>query len=178
MSTAQVNGTPSTASSTNNNGNAIKTIGVGSDVGVYQSRVIEGLGKTAKALSFGTFAHDHTLPIAFGVTEEIAGSPSSSLNSNGYNHENIRNPGYLVYIRTRRTTASYVAGNFNIFTGKFSPDPAVTLDPFFGATTGNSFSMLATDKAVQLSDNTPGRLTYLVNGKRPYSQLYQPRSAY
>ena len=178
MSTAQVNGTPSTASSTNNNGSVIKTIGVGSDVGVYQSRVIEGLGKTAKALGFGTFAHNHILPITFGVTNEIAGAPSASLSSNGYNHESIRNPAYLVAIQTRRTTASYVAGQFNIFTGAFSPAPAVTLDPFFGATTGNSFSMLATDTAVQLSDNTPGRLTYLVNGKVPHSQLYQPRSAY
>ena len=178
MSTAQINGTPSTASSTKNNGNVIKTIGVESNVGVYQSRVIEGLGKTAKALNFGTFAHNHTLPITFSVTNELAGSPTSSMTTNGYNHEYIRNPGYLVAVHTRRTTASFVAGHFNIFTGQFSPAPAVTSDPFFGATTGNSFSMLATDTAVQVSDNTPGRLTYLVNGKVPHSQLYQPRSAY
>jgi hypothetical protein len=88
MPTAQVNGTPTTSSSTNNNSNTIKTIGVGYNVGVYGSKVVEGL-VSEKSKSAGTFAHDHVLPLTFAVTDELAGVPTSVMSTNGYDHENI-----------------------------------------------------------------------------------------
>jgi hypothetical protein len=125
MSTAQVNGTPTTSSSTNNNSNTIRTVGNGYNVGVSASTVVEGVN-TAKAVGAGVFAHVNTKPITFSITNEIAGVPSSSLSSNGYNHENIRNPAFRWTYYERLDSTAMRAGDFNFVSGKWTTPPLST----------------------------------------------------
>jgi hypothetical protein len=159
MPTAQVNGTPTTSSSTNNNSNTIKTIGVGYNVGVYGSKVVEGL-VSEKSKSAGTFAHDHVLPLTFAVTDELAGVPTSVMSTNGYDHENIRNPARRFTFYVRKTSTSFRAGDFNIYSGKFNPDPVVTIERFAPLVLPNWMGSSNVRKY-------PGPMTFLVNGRVP-----------
>ena len=159
MPTAQVNGTSSTSSSTNNNSNTIKTIGVGYNVGVYGSKVVEGLvSKKSKAL--GTFSHNHVLPITFAVTNELAGLSSSAMSTNGYDHYGIRNPARRFTFYCRQTSTAMRAGNFNFFTGKYNPQPTVVTE---------SFTPLVLPYWMGSSNvrKYPAPMTFLVNGRVP-----------
>lgn len=129
MATAQVNGSPSTLSSTNNNSNTIKTIGIGYNVGVYGSKVVEGLA-SQKSKALGTFAHNHVLPLTFAVTDELAGIPTSVMSTNGYDHDDIRNPARRFKFYCRQTSTAMRAGDFNFFTGKYNPQPTVVIERF------------------------------------------------
>lgn len=159
MATAQVNGSPSTSSSTNNNSNTIKTIGIGYNVGVYGSKVVEGL-VSAKSKALGTFAHDHVLPLTFAVTDELAGIPTSVMSTNGYDHDDIRNPARRFQFYIRKTSTSFKAGDFNIYSGKFNPQPLVTIESFTPAVLPNWMGASNVRKY-------PGPQTFLSSGGVP-----------
>lgn len=162
MSTAQVNGSPSTSSSTNNNSNTIKTIGIGYNVGVYGSKVVEGL-VSVKSKAAGTFAHNHTLPLTFAVTDELAGLPSSAMSTNAYNHDEIRNPARRLQYYSRLTSTSMRAGDFNFYTGNYNPQPTVVTDRF-----------LPSPLPLWMGGSTnvrkyPGNITFLPPSSRPFT---------
>ena len=159
MSTAQVNGSPSTLSSTNNNSNTIKTIGVGYNVGVYGSKVVEGL-VSVKSKPAGVFAHNHTLPLTFSVTDELAGLSTSVMSTSAYDHYGIRNPARRFRFYVRKTSTSFRAGDFNLYSGKFNPDPVVTIERFAPLVLPNWMGSSNVRKY-------PGPMTFLVNGKVP-----------
>jgi len=159
MGTAQVNGSPSTLTSTNNNSNTIKTIGVGYNVGVYGSKVVEGL-VSVKSKSAGVFAHSHTLPLTFSVTDELAGLSSSVMSTNAYDHYGIRNPARRFTFYCRQTSTAMRAGNFNFFTGKYNPQPTVVTESFTPVVLPNWMGSSNVRKY-------PGPQTFLVNGKVP-----------
>lgn len=162
MSQIQQNGSDTTGNyfegtSTRNNSGAIIAGGSapakvtsrapkGSDVGVFASVVVESntLGN-AKAISGGTFAHQHVKPLAARITTELAGVASTALqDTSDIVTQSIHK---IESVVTNQTATAFRAG-FNLFTGGYT-----------GSVTTQTDS-LGSDVAANPTSAVPGRLTY------------------
>jgi len=182
MATAQVNGSPTTATSTNNNHGSMKANGSSNTqlnsnpvseppVGVFGSTVVEGLSKTQKAIGGGTFSHNHQRPIGFKVTEELGGilSPALKTTQDPSAWINAKHPRNKV--RTRQLTTAIRNGQLNLFTGAITPAPAVVDDPWYSiAAAGTVTDIADADKTVDDTPASPASLRYVVGGQPTLDQ--------
>jgi hypothetical protein len=182
MATSQVNGSSLTDNgfgsfleANNRNGvmraNGTSTSNVLSSVKVvrpivssFASTVVDN-NSADKAISGGTFAHDHVKPISTLVTSELAGLSNTAIRSPGNDGGNIRSINKLETLRTRRFTTAIRANKYNRFTGAFdSGFPVVATDS------------LASDVAATPSRSVPGKITYLRGSKTPYNDSYKAKT--
>ena len=164
MSQIQQNGDPSTGNyyqgtSTNNNSgsiiaggsnpvrNLVKQSPKGHDVGVFASVVVEDdtVLSNVKAVSGGTFSHDHVKPISAKITTELAGVGNTAILKGA--DKVTRSIHKIESFITNRTATAFRAG-FNMYTGAFS-----------GAITTATDS-LGNDVAANPTSAVPGKLTY------------------
>lgn len=173
MAILQVNGGVSTKQTTKNNGGSAVNVGTStklnkvnlgySNVGVFGTKVVEGVN-AVKALNAGTFSYSDQKPVAPRVTVSLAGVANTFLRSAADKPELIQSIHKTQSFRTRRQTVAFLAGNFNIFTGKFSVPPAVAVDTF------------ANDVAASPTRSEPGKLQYMAGGKLPKSDTYKSKT--
>lgn len=186
MATKQINGTSDvTKTSTRNNGGSAINVGSKASilknsvlgykvVGAFGSKVIDGTN-TDKALSSGTFAYNNQAPVAKRTAKTVAGVSNTVLVSGAaqpglvksVHKSSVKNgSGNIVDgVRTRRFTTAIRAGNFNIYTGKFSSAPTVAADTF------------ATDNAANVSRASTGKLVYRTGSKLPRVVNYASKTA-
>jgi hypothetical protein len=101
-------------------------------------------------LYMGDFPHNHVKPLAMRLGDDtenalLKGASVPSLTTGIH---------YISTIRTRRATTQIRAGNFNIYTGKFTVSPTVAVDNF------------GSDNEATVSRQSPGEFAYMV-GKTP-----------
>lgn len=103
-----------------------------------------------KAVTGGTFAHDHTKPIGHLITDEIAGVSTNVIKSPGNNNDVIRSINKLETLRSRRFTTAVRANKYNRVTDSWdSGYPVVAVDS------------LGSDVAATPTLSAPGQLTYM-----------------
>ena len=158
MAEIQQNSGAVTSTSTKNNGgsiiaggtnpsrNLVKRSAKGYNVGVFGSVVVNSdlVGNT-KAVSAGTFAHDHVKPLSARVTTELAGVNNNAL----LRAENrvTRSIHKIESVVTNRTATAFRAG-FNFYTGRFVGSVTTATDS------------LGSDGAANPTSAVPGKLTY------------------
>lgn len=140
-------------------------------VATFASTVIEdsvtSKDYAGKAVSAGTFAHNHTKPISSLITNELAGVANTSILTPGNDGDTIRSINKLETLRTRKFTTAIRANKYNRVTNSFdSSYPAVQVDS------------LATDEAATPSASVPGELTYLRGSTVPYNDNYKSKTNY
>lgn len=134
-------------------------------VSSFASTVVDN-SSADKAISGGTFAHNHTRPISALVTTELAGLSNTSIRSPGNDGDTIRSINKLETLRTRKFTTAIRANKYNRVTGQFDEGyPAVSVDS------------LGTDVAATPSISVPGKITYLRGGKTPYNDSYKAKTS-
>ena len=174
QNSSAVTGTYYTGTSTKNNGgsiiaggtnpsrNLIKKSPKGSNVGVFASVVVQSdlVGNT-KAVSAGTFSHNHVKPLSAKVTTELAGVNNSAL----LRAENkvTRSIHKIESVVTNKTATAFRAG-FNLFTGQYS-----------GAVTTATDS-LGSDVAANPTASNPGRLAYMIGRRVPTLVSYKAKT--
>lgn len=146
-------------STRNNHGTAInvgsfsaklsnKTLGSDRVAGVFGSTPYDG-NNADKAVSGGTFAHNHVSPIVMKVTTEIAGVASDALRTTSNQPGLMRSIHKLEVLRTNKITSAVRSNKFNRFTGMWDAGyPQTAVDS------------LATDTAATPTRSSPGQLTY------------------
>lgn len=116
-----------------------------------------------KAISGGTFAHNHVKPIAAYVTTERAGVALTSVVSPAGTPALIQSIHKLETVTTNRTAAAFRAG-FNLFTGQFSGS-VTTADDAMG-----------NDVAARPTRSVPGQLVFQIGGQVPASANYKAKT--
>lgn len=154
-------------SSTSNVMDQVKTV-VG-PVDAFGSKVIENSvtvkDYAGKAISGGTFAHNHVKPISSLITNEIAGVANTSILTPGNDGDTVRSINKVETVRTRRFTSAVRANKYNRVTNTFdSGFPVVAVDSF------------ATDEAATPSREVPGELTYRTGAKTPVNDNYKAKT--
>lgn len=173
MSIQQVNGSDVTKSSTKNNSGSVlnggktselASVDLGySNVGVFGSSVTDGTD-TDKALSAGTFSYNNQKPVAKRLTKKLSGVNNDYLSSGAAVPENIRSIHKLEVSRTRKLTTAIRAGEWNMYSGKWSTKPSVVVDT------------LSTDNAASPSRSVPGELVYKTGAFDPVQDTYKPKT--
>jgi len=174
QNSSAVTGTYYTGSSTKNNGGSIIAGGAnpssglvkrdpkGSDVGAFASVVVQSsLVGNAKAVSAGTFAHNHVKPLSAKVTTELAGVSTNALLRADNNV--TRSIHKIESVITNRTATAFRAG-FNFYTGRFVGSVTTATDS------------LGSDGAANPTAAVPGKLTYLV-GNSPNVVPYKSKTS-
>ena len=119
-----------------------------------------------KAVSGGTFAHNHTKPISSLITTELAGLSNNAILTPGNDGDTIRSINKLETLRTRRFTTAIRSNKYNRFTNTFEAGfPVVAVDS------------LSTDVAATPTQSVPGKITYLRGGKTPYNDSYKAKTS-
>lgn len=162
MATKQVNGSSVTTTSTVNNGGTMVSHGTSTaldstspapeKVGVFGSTPIDG-DDSNKAISGGTFAHDHTAPITKRVTTELAGVASTVLDNTGGQPDLVRSIHKLETLTTTRFTTAIRDNKWNEYAGVWESGYPVT-----------ATDSLATDTAATPTREVPGSLNFLYGG--------------
>lgn len=134
-----------------------KTLGSDRVDGVFGSTPYDG-NSADKAVSGGTFAHNHVSPIAMKVTTEIAGVSSNALRTTSNQPGLMRSIHKLEVLRTNKITSAIRSNKYNRYTGRW--------DSGFPQTAVDS---LATDTAATPTRSSPGQLTYKLGQKVPVS---------
>lgn len=134
----------------------------GSNVGVFGSTVVDGVN-TEPALVSGDFAKLHRI-VARRVSTSLAGVENNVLLSGAAVPGLVRSIHKLEVLRTQKYSTAFRAGQFNLYTGKYSPAPTVTTDS------------LATDNAASPTRSIPGQLVFKLGGKVPVTTNYKPKT--
>lgn len=174
MATKQVNGSAVTLTSTVNDGGTMVSNGSATaldttspnpvKVDVFGSTPIDN-DDANKALSGGTFAHNHTAPITKRVTTELGGVASDALSTTGGTPDNIRSIHKLETLTTRRLTTALRANKWNEVTGVWESGYPV-----------NATDTLATDTAATPTREVPGSLNFLYGGPTPSGVDYSSKN--
>jgi len=140
-------------------------------VNTFASTVIEDSvtvkDYAGKAVSGGTFAHNHVKPISSLITNEIAGVDNTAILTPGNDRDTIRSINKLETLRTRRFTTAIRANKYNRVTNKFDAGfPVVAADS------------LASDDAANPTQSVPGELTYMRGSVTPYNDNYKAKTNY
>ena len=174
QNSAAVTGTYYTSTSTKNNGGSIRAGGInpsrnlikqspkGYNVGVFGSVVVESslVGKT-KAVSAGTFSHNHVKPLSAKVTTELAGVNTNALLR--ADNTVTRSIHKIESVISNRTATAFRAG-FNFYTGRFVGSVTTATDS------------LGSDGAANPTASVPGKLTYRV-GNSPNVVSYKAKTS-
>lgn len=138
-------------------------------VDAFGSKVVEdsvtSQDYAGKAVSGGTFAHNHVKPISSLVTTELAGVSNNAILTPGNDGDVIRSINKLETLRTRQFTSAIRANKYNRVTNKFDAGyPVVSTDS------------LATDEAATPSASVPGELTYMKGSTVPFNDNYKAKT--
>jgi hypothetical protein len=171
MATVQVNGSSVTVTSTKNRGGVAIKAGTSTtltnrsvkaaDVGVYGSVVVDGTD-TNKALNAGVFSYSNSRPVAKRLSSSLATVSNKTLLSGAAVPGLQTDINRLESVITNKTSTAFRAGNFNLFTGKYSSVTTAT-DSF-----GN-------DTEARVTRTAPGRLVYKL-GKAPVRTGYKSKT--
>lgn len=164
--------------------NVVKNVGgVGKNVGSQSSTLVtSGLGldgvptgsvvvdgtDTNKALSAGTFGYNNSAPVAKRVTSSLATVNNTTLRSGASQPGLIQSVHKIESISTRKLATAIRAGNWNIYTGKFTSGPTVSTDTFHKAISGATY----VDKVANVSVSNPGVAVYKTGAKNPVINTY------
>jgi hypothetical protein len=191
MATVQIDGSSAvTGTSTRNNrGVAIK---VGSASSILVNRSVASPATTVfgstvvpasstvndyatKAVSDGAFRYNNQQPVARRVSSTIGGVSNTVLRSGALvpslvtsiNRSRVKNSSNALVdgVRTRRDTTAIRAGNFNIYTGRFTSTPTVAADTY------------VSDVAAAPTRSAPGRLVFRTGAKVPVVTAYAAKTA-
>lgn len=143
------------------------TSGLGLDIVPTGSVVVYGTD-TDKALTSGTFAYNNAAPVAKRVTSSLATISNTSLRSGAAVPRLTKSVHKIESIITRKLATAIRAGNWNIYTGKFSSGPTVTTDTFHKAVSGAAY----VDKVANVSRSNPGVAVYKIGAKNPVVNTY------
>lgn len=173
MATVQVNGSSVTVTSTKNRGGVAIKAGTSTtltnrsvkaaDVGVYGSVVVDGTD-TNKALNAGVFSYSNSRPVAKRLSSSLATVSNKTLLSGAAVPGLQTDINRLESVITNKTSTAFRAGNFNLFTGKYSSVTTAT-DSF-----GN-------DTEARVTRTAPGRLVYKL-GKAPVRTGYKSKTTW
>lgn len=146
---------------------------VDSGEAVFGSTVVDGVN-AGKALGAGTFASNSSEFIAKRVTDVLAGSVSNTILRSGAavpaNIQSVHK--YPATFATRKLTTAIRAGNWNIYTGKFSSVTVEAADAFVNIDSGSTL-----DKAANPSRSEPGRLVFKTGAPAPSETVYKAKTA-
>lgn len=173
MAIQQVDGGVSTKQTTRNNGGSALNVGTSTklnkvnlgyyNTGVFGTKVVEGVN-AEKALTAGSFSYANQKPVAKRVTASLAGVSNTVLRSGAARPDLVQSIHKTQSFRTRRQSTAFVAGYFNLFTGKFTTPPTVAVDTF------------ANDVAASPTRSEPGKLQYMTGGKVPTRDNYKSKT--
>jgi hypothetical protein len=186
MATAQVNGSATTVSpygaiveASNNHGtmraNGTSTSNIVENVTTVRP-VVDTFGSTViedsvtskdyagKAVSAGTFAHNHVKPISALVTTELAGVDTNVMKSPG-NDGVKRSINKVENNKSLLFTTALRANKYNRITGKWDS----------GYPSGQTISF-SSDDAANPSLSVPGELTYRTGAKTPVNDEYASKT--
>ena len=120
-----------------------------------------------KAVSGGTFAHDHVKPISSLITTELAGVANTAIKTTGNDGDVVRSINKLETLRSRRFTTAIRANKYNRVTNTFdSGYPVVAVDT------------LASDNAAAPTAAIPGKLRYMSGSLTPTADNYAAKTVY
>lgn len=187
MATAQVNGSATTVSpygaiveASNNHGtmrangssasNVVENVKtVRPVVDAFGSKVVEDSvtekDYAGKAVSAGTFAHNHVKPISSLVTTELAGVDTNAIKTPGNDGDIIRSINKVEDNKSVLFTTALRANKYNRVTGKW--------DSGYPAAQTISF---ASDEAANPTLSVPGELTYRTGSKVPVNDNYKNKT--
>ena len=184
MATAQVNGNALTSTpygtffQANNNNGIIRANGtvlsnvvdststVNTSVGVIGSVVVDN-DWVDKAVSEGTFAHNHVKPISALVTSELAGLNNDAIKSPGNDGDVIRSINKFETNEDSLFTTAIRENKYNRVTGEWDS----------GYPSGVTISFSG-DDAASPTANIPGELTYMTGAKTPLNDDYAAKTNY
>lgn len=135
---------------------------------VFGSTVLDN-GYADKALSAGTFKYDNLKPIAPRLTTVLAGVSNTILRSGADEPRLLRSIPKQEKQRTTLVTTAIRAGDWNMYSGVFSPALSSTLDKSFG-------DSLYNDKAAAPTRSAPGRLSYKGGALNPTTTGYAAKT--
>lgn len=128
-----------------------------------------------KAVSAGAFKYDDQKPVAKRLSSVIGGVSNTTLLSGALvpslvttiNRSRVKNSGGSLVdgVRTRKQATAFQAGQFNLFTGKYSPAPIVAADTY------------TTDAAATPTRSVPGQLVFRTGAKVPVTKDYSSKTA-
>lgn len=133
--------------------------------GVFASTVIDD-NYADKAISGGTFGHDHVKPITGRVTTEIAGVSSTALSTNSNNPGQLRSINKREGIRSNGVATAIRAGYWNIYSGTWSTNPTATTQATTGVPTAGQ-TQVGNDDAATPTRSAPGELVFRTGAKLP-----------
>lgn len=135
---------------------------VNANVGVFGSTVVDGVN-TEPALDGGDFAKLHAI-VARRVSRSLAGVDNTVLLSGAAVPGLVRGIHKLEVLRTQKYSTAFRAGQFNLYTGQYSPAPTVSTDT------------LATDNAANPTRSVPGQLVFKLGGPIPVTSNYKSKT--
>lgn len=150
-----------------------RTLGA-SNVGVFASTPYDG-GSADEALSAGTFAYNNKRPIAQKLTTTISGVSNTTLRSGANDQSSLRVIHRQEKVRTNRFCTAFRAGQFNLYTGKYSPAATDAVDAFWD-NAGNTTSSTSTDQAATPTRAVPGELVYKTGKLAPVMDNYKAKT--
>lgn len=188
MATAQINGSGLTSNGygsfteANNAHGTIKANGTATSnvvesvrtyrptVDTFASTVIEdsvtSVDYAGKAVSGGTFAHNHTKPISSLITDELAGVSTNAIKTPGNDGDTIRSINKVENNKSVLFTKALRANKYNRYTN--------TWDAGYPSGVTISFS---SDDAANPTSSVPGELTYLRGSVTPYNDNYKAKTS-
>lgn len=188
MATAQINGSALTDNGygsflqANNDHGTIKANGTATAdvvesvrtyrpvVTTFASTVIEdsvtSYDYAGKAISGGTFAHNHTKPISSLITDELAGLSNSVIKTPGNDGDTIRSINKVESNKSVLFTKGLRTNKYNRYTNKWVAG--------YPEATTISFS---TDEAATPTASVPGEFTYLRGSVIPYNDNYKAKTS-
>ena len=189
MATAQINGSATTVSpygyivEADNNDGTMKANGtitsnkmesvktVVPTVDAFGSRVVEDTvtekDYAGKAVSAGTFAHNHTKPISSLVTDELAGVSTNVIKTPGNDGDVIRSVNKVENNKSTLFTKGIRENKYNRYTGQW--------DATYPTAQTISFN---SDDAANPTQSVPGELTYMRGSTVPYNDNYKAKTNY
>lgn len=148
-------------------------------LGVFGSTVIEDSvtenDYAAKAVSGGSFAYNTRTPVAMKSSSTIGGVANTVLSGAADVPSLVKGINKLETLRTYKVTTAIRAGYWNIYTGKFTTPPTVSVDPFWNNSTGST-SGTSTDTAAAASRTAPGKLVYKIGAANPVRADYAAKT--
>ena len=132
------------------------------------SVVVDGVDTDPAIASPAEFAYNNQLPIAMRFTTKLAGEDSNVLLSGASVPSLNVSVHKIESIITRRTSTSFRAGQFNLYTGQFTVAPSVVTDTFHKSVVGSEY----VDSAANVSRSNAGNAVYLSGSKVPVSNRY------
>lgn len=183
MATNQVNGSSLTATpygtftqAKNNKGtirangtvssNTVTSVGTRApNVSAFGSTVVDNSWAN-KAVSGGTFAHNHVKPISSLITTELAGLSNNTILTTGNDGDTIRSINKFETNKSNLFTTAVRANKYNRVTNTWEA----------GYPSGVTISF-NTDAAATPTPSVPGEFTYLRGGAVPYNDRYKAKTS-